>query len=283
VLKIYLDHGSPKQAEISLLDVGPDGVGVETPGPLTVGSMVSVTGEISRGSAREKIHGHAHVLWCLAGQNGAYSAGLSFDDAGSRSFFSQAGAGSAPVGTPAMDYYDVMEVSHKASPDTIHRVYRILAQRYHPDNTETGEEEQFKRLLQAYRVLSDPEQRAAYDVQQLANRQLRWKIFDQPNATRGFEAERRKRQGILSLLYTKRVSQPDQPSLTIHELEDLLGCPREHLEFSLWYLKECAWIQRGDNGRITIAAKGVDQAETALAPNSPDRGLLSAANSEPSE
>jgi hypothetical protein len=81
VLKIYLDHGSPNQAEISLLDVGPNGVGVETPEPLAVGSRVSVTGEISRGSVREKIHGNAHVLWCLPGQNGAYSAGLSFDDA----------------------------------------------------------------------------------------------------------------------------------------------------------------------------------------------------------
>ena len=52
------------------------------------------------------------------------------------------------------------------------------------------------------------------------------------------KAEKRKRMGILSLLCTKRMNQPEQPALTIVELEQLLGCPREHLEMSLWYLRE---------------------------------------------
>ena len=51
--------------------------------------------------------------------------------------------------------------------------------------------------------------------------------------------------------------------MSIHELEDLLACPREHLEFSLWYLKEKNWITRTDNGRYTITAHGVEQAEAA--------------------
>jgi hypothetical protein len=49
--------------------------------------------------------------------------------------------------------------------------------------------------------------------------------------------------------------------LNLHELEDLLGCPREHLEFSLWYLKENGFVARLDNGRIAVTAKGVDWAE----------------------
>jgi hypothetical protein len=49
--------------------------------------------------------------------------------------------------------------------------------------------------------------------------------------------------------------------MTIHELEDLLGVPREHLEFNLWYLKEGGLVTRGDNGRCAITVKGVDEAE----------------------
>ena len=38
------------------------------------------------------------------------------------------------------DYYEVLQVSPNADLDTIHRVYRLLAQRFHPDNRESGNE-----------------------------------------------------------------------------------------------------------------------------------------------
>jgi DnaJ-class molecular chaperone len=36
-----------------------------------------------------------------------------------------------------VDFYEVLQVSASAEPETIHRVYRLLAQRWHPDNRET--------------------------------------------------------------------------------------------------------------------------------------------------
>ena len=33
-----------------------------------------------------------------------------------------------------IDYYEVLQISPNADPDTVHRVYRLLAQRFHPDN-----------------------------------------------------------------------------------------------------------------------------------------------------
>jgi curved DNA-binding protein len=159
------------------------------------------------------------------------------------------------------DHYEVLQISPNAEPETIHRVYRILAQRYHPDNPETGDSELFRSISDAYRALSDPEQRAAYDVQHREMRRLTWKIFDQTNSAQGIEAEHRKRDGLLALLYRKRVATPDQPQMTLKEFEDLLGVPKEHLEFSLWYLKEGQYVQRGDNGRHSITLKGVDLAE----------------------
>jgi len=161
-----------------------------------------------------------------------------------------------------VDYYELLQISPNADPDMIHRVYRLLAQRYHPDNTVTGDEQSFRAITEAYKVLSEPETRAAYDVQLHSYRQIRWRIFDQRQAAMGKLAEKSKRRGILELLYTQRCNEPEKPSMNLHELEDLLGCPREHLEFSLWYLKENGLVVRMDNGRFSVTAKGVDWAET---------------------
>jgi curved DNA-binding protein CbpA len=160
-----------------------------------------------------------------------------------------------------IDYYEILQVSPNADQDTIQRVFRLLAQRYHPDNKESGNDAAFKEVMEAYRVLNDPEQRAAYDVEHRQVKRVTWQIFDQSTATKGVEAEKRKRKGILALLYNKRLNQSETPGVSIREMEDLLGCPREHLEFSLWYLKENQWAIRGDNGRHVITAKGVDVVE----------------------
>ncbi|HYM12296.1 MAG TPA: DnaJ domain-containing protein [Bryobacterales bacterium] len=175
-----------------------------------------------------------------------------------------------------IDYYEVLQVSANADVDTIQRVYRMLAQRYHPDNKETGDEEAFKQVLEAYKILSDPERRAAYDLEHRTERRLWWKIFDQPESARGMEAEKRKRQGILLLLYTKRMHQPEQPGLTIRQIEDLLGCPREHLEFGLWFLRETKNIERSDNGKWVITVKGAEVAEASGEPRVAETHMLPA-------
>jgi len=163
---------------------------------------------------------------------------------------------------PFVDHYEIMQISPTADLETIHRVYRILAQRYHPDNQETGNPELFHALTSAYQILSEPEKRAAFDIEHRTTRRLHWKIFDQTNSAQGVEAERRKRSGILALLYRKRVALPDAPSMNLKEFEDLLGVPKEHLEFTLWYLKEGQFVTRTDNGRYSITLKGVDLAES---------------------
>jgi curved DNA-binding protein len=62
------------------------------------------------------------------------------------------------------DYYKIMGVDRKASPDDIKRAYRKLARKYHPDvSKESNAEEKFKDLGEAYEVLKDHKKRAAYD------------------------------------------------------------------------------------------------------------------------
>ncbi len=61
-------------------------------------------------------------------------------------------------------YYDTLGVSRSADDKEIRKAYRDLARKYHPDVCkEPGAEERFKKINEAYSVLSDSEKRAQYD------------------------------------------------------------------------------------------------------------------------
>ena len=254
-------------------DTHEGGLGIELYTQLKSGSTVRVTCTIGRGAARRKLDSvPARVVYCNKCTATTFLAGLEFAPSDDRKDSGENVNGHSVEN----DFYDVLQLSPKADLDTIHRVYRILAQRYHPDNQESGDAVQFRLVLEAYRTLSDPERRASYDTNFVRSRQLRWKIFDQPSAAQGREAEKRKRAGVLALLYAQRLNQPHQPALSIPELEDLLGCPREHLEFTFWYLREAGCVARSDNARYTITMKGVDLVEADDAARIPNDRLLTA-------
>ena len=62
------------------------------------------------------------------------------------------------------DYYASLGLERDASEEDIKKAYRRLARKYHPDvSKETGAEEKFKEVAEAYQTLKDPEKRAAYD------------------------------------------------------------------------------------------------------------------------
>lgn len=66
----------------------------------------------------------------------------------------------------AEDYYKILGVDKKANSEDIKKAYRKLAFKYHPDRNpnDKAAEEKFKKVSEAYAVLSDPEKRKQYDT-----------------------------------------------------------------------------------------------------------------------
>ena len=163
---------------------------------------------------------------------------------------------------PFIDHYEVLQLSPNATGEMIERVYRILAKRYHPDNQSTGDAVKFAELHQAYELLANPQSRAAYDVSYDENRSATWQVFKQEGSGNHRTEDRRLFHAILSLLYIARRRDPHNGGLGSLALERMLGCPQEHLEFPLWYLRQRRLIERLESGYLAITADGVDKLNT---------------------
>jgi curved DNA-binding protein len=160
------------------------------------------------------------------------------------------------------DYYETLQISPNAEPETIHRVYRLLAQRFHPDNQETGDAKRFRIIHEAYTVLSESEKRAQYDVFHHKQRNDRWRLVSAgARSETDVDIEKLTRLTVLEVLYTRRRVEPNDPGIFNRDLEELIGRPREHLEFTFWYLIQKGLIARGEQSRLLITAQGVDYLE----------------------
>ena len=160
------------------------------------------------------------------------------------------------------DYYELLQISPNADPETVTRVFRLLAQRYHPDNPESGHEERFRDILEAYAVLNEPARRAQYDASYAVRRQERWRFVAEGTRELGdFAVERQTRLKILEILYARRRLEPHRPGLSLLDLAELMGHPLEHLEFPAWYLVQRNLATRNDQSQLAITAAGVDVLE----------------------
>ena len=252
----YQAGTGPSVMAAKLSDFGEDGMSVEIDVQLAAGLVVEVVGDIQGENGSEPLAQRGHVVWCSPAKDGKFAAGVTF-----LVIPDSSASASGAKGSDSVDYYEILQLSRNASPDTIQRVFRMLAKRYHPDNPETGNPELFRQVVEAARVLSDPQARAAYDARLGVQSRNRFKIFESWRTSRGVEAEKRKRKGILALLYGRRLTDPHQPQLSIYDMEEMLDCPREHLEFAIWFLKESKWIRGFDNGYFEITCQGVLMAE----------------------
>ena len=202
----------------------------------------------------DTLAGYAVVRHCTPHGDG-YAIGLAFHEE------TKATAGFSD--SAEVDYYSFLQVNPKADWSIIHRIYRMMAGRFHPDNPETGDPEKFPILQAAYETLSDPQRRAAYDASLQSREPGMLPIFELSEFVNGIEGEMNRRLGILSLLYNKRRTSPHSPGLSLFDLEKRMGMPREYLDFSTWYLKNKQYLTYGDNSELVLTAIGVDFLEAS--------------------
>jgi len=157
------------------------------------------------------------------------------------------------------DLYEILEVSPNASQETIERMFRFLAQRYHPDRQGTGNAERFDQVVKAYNTLKEPEERATYDANHKTNVDYQWSLLEEAGDSDNFHNDSMIQERLLSVLYARRKRDPREPGLRPMQLERLTGCPHELLDFHLWYLRDKGWIMRMEDGSVAITATGVDQ------------------------
>ena len=165
--------------------------------------------------------------------------------------------------TKVLDFYEFLQISPNAEPDTIHRVYRFLAARYHPDNSASSDPEKFDLLRQAYDTLSDPERRAEYDASYGHHASAEHPpLSTTVDFMDDMEGERNRRLAVLAVLYYRRRANPYAPVVSLAEVESHMGFPRDYLDFTTWYLLRKKYITRADNSDFTLTVEGVDFVET---------------------
>ena len=229
------------------IDFSKSGARVQAPEPFNVGDQVYLRADTFG------LMGMAKVRYCQKRMAG-YIVGLELENRG------------ATMKTPDdfIDYYEVLQISPRADTDTIHRVFRMQAARYHPDNKQTGDADRFMMLSRIYETLIDPKRREAYDARRRMREPGSIPVFGLAEFVAGIEGEINRRLGVLCLLYKRRRSSPDHPALSLLQLEFLMDFPREHLMFTVSYLREKDLIRIVDNSDYQITATGIDYMEAGV-------------------
>lgn len=177
-----------------------------------------------------------------------------------------------------VDYYELLQLHPNADAETIERIFRHLAKKFHPDNTGSADSRRFEQIVEAHKTLSDPEVRAGYDVRYQDYWNQKWGVAAEASDRSAFRDDELARERILSLLYVQRRRNMTNPGMGELDMARLLHSPPELVEFHLWYLKAKGWLERLDNGHLAITALGVDQVEQTRLQLGPDHLLQAPAS-----
>jgi curved DNA-binding protein CbpA len=160
------------------------------------------------------------------------------------------------------DPYEVLQLHPKAHPLVVMRTFRVLAAMYHPDNKQTGDRVKFERIVDAYRILSDPVRRGRFERAEAET----GAVTDEPLVTPqgGKQAppdERRLRLLVLTTLYHSRRNSLSKPGLSLRVLAGMTDAGLDDVQFSLWYLRGKKFIEIGEDDEVAITVTGVDYVE----------------------
>ena len=239
--------GLTESAQVEGIDISFSGVGIRCPTELRKGQSVYIQAQDGHPT------GYAAVRHCARRDN-AYVVGLELNEDARKT--------SSKTVEEASNYYEFLQISPRAEAETIHRIYRYLAARFHPDNPQTGDPEKFVLLNRAFDILSDPDQRADYDATLVAHHDQPLPAFAGVDFMDGAEGELNRRLAVLSLLYRRCRANIEDPRVSLADLETQMGFPREYLDFTTWYLRSKKYITREDNSDFALTVLGVDFVES---------------------
>jgi curved DNA-binding protein len=241
------ESGLTRSVDVPGVDFSPSAVGILSAVEVRPGTSVYIQAQDGHPT------GYSTVRHCTR-RDDTYVIGLELDEPTKKT------SGAFP-NHDHLDHYEFLQISPNAQAETIHRVYRFLAARFHPDNPETGDPEKFVLLNQAFEVLSDPERRAEYDAKLRSKQGRPNPAFESVDFLDGVEGEVNRRLAVLSLLYRKCRANVHDPKVSLRDLETAMGFPREYLDFTTWYLRTKKYITREDNSDFALTALGVDYVE----------------------
>jgi curved DNA-binding protein len=154
--------------------------------------------------------------------------------------------------------YETLQLNENAHPVMVTQAFRVLAAMYHPDNAKSADREEFEKVVEAYRLLSDPVRRAAYDRERSAP-DVSVRAAD--DAAPQPATERRLRLLILTTLYNTRRNAIEKPGLSLWVLVQMTESSLDQVRFSLWYLRGKKLIEIDHDDCVAITVAGVDLVE----------------------
>jgi curved DNA-binding protein len=161
---------------------------------------------------------------------------------------------------PFVDYYRILQVSPNCDAKKLETAYRRLAKAYHPDHVDTADVDRFNDVMEAYRILRNPQYRQEYDqLHHTFAKPLDPPVIDiisveEKNALTDAEAHEK----ILLTLYKKRRENAQNPGVLAFYIKESLHCSDEIFEFHAWYLKAKGFIERTEQNELAITVEGID-------------------------
>lgn len=168
---------------------------------------------------------------------------------------------SGSVSGKFQDHYALLGIDSRADSETIQAAYSKLAEKYHPDNRGTGDEDKFEAINIAYEVLSDPTLRAGFDKLKGIDHEANKPQFSGVEFFHALEHGTALRSAVLCVLYDRRRIKSTRPSLSMRHLENMLQVTTEELNFALWYLKQRGLVINDDKSSLEITVEGMDHLE----------------------
>jgi curved DNA-binding protein len=163
---------------------------------------------------------------------------------------------------PFVDYYRILHVTPDCDAKKLETAYRRLAKAYHPDHVDTADLNKFNEVMEAYKILRNPEFRQEYDI--LYNGQTSAKRSN-PRVADNISTEDNSaltdadaHEAILLTLYKKRRESAQNPGVLAFYIKESLNCSDEIFEFHAWYLKAKGFIERTEQNELAITVEGID-------------------------